>query len=68
MKKITNKTPYYVAHNTQFTHVRGLIAAYAKLAEYIGVTPAEIIAARKHRNCAGYIKRITAAEARAAGI
>jgi hypothetical protein len=60
--------PYYVACHKRFCYVRGLPAAYAKLAEYIDGTVKEVRLRRKHHNCPGMILRVNKHEARAAGI
>lgn len=62
----TANAAYYVALGTKFSYVRGLDAAHAKLAEYLGTTAEDVKANR--RKLAGLIKRVSAAEGRAAGI
>ncbi len=62
----TNRNCYYVAFDTKFSYVRGLDAAHAKLAEYLGTT-AEDVRINK-RKLAGLIRRVSAAEARSAGL
>jgi CRP-like cAMP-binding protein len=63
-----DRRPYYVAYDTRFSYVRGLVAARARLAEYLNTTAIEVYRLRKRRACAGFIKRVPSAEARAAGI
>ena len=67
MKRSDNRA-YYVAYNERYCYVRGLPAAYAKLAEYLGATLEEIHERRKRRNHAGLIVRVKPEQARAAGI
>jgi hypothetical protein len=57
---------YYVAHGERFSYVRGLEAAHRRLADYLGTTAEDV--ATNHRRLAGLIKRVSAAEARAAGV
>jgi hypothetical protein len=57
---------YYVAHGERFSYVRGLEAANQRLAEYLGATAEHV--AQNRRTVAGLIKRVSAAEARAAGV
>lgn len=60
--------PYYVALNQKYAYVRGLNAAYVQLAIWIDGTTDEVRERRKRHNCPGLIKRVSAVEARAAGI
>lgn len=62
----TDRTPFYVAFNTQFSYVRGIDAAYAQLAQYLGTSADDVRTNR--RKLAGLIKRVSAAEARSAGV
>lgn len=68
MAQKTDTRPYYVALGSRFHYVRGLPAAYAKMAEYIGGSVEEVKIRRKHHTCPGLIMRVKANEARAAGI
>jgi hypothetical protein len=65
---MTDNRPYYVAYDQRFEYVRGLPAAYTKLAEFLGSTVKEIRQLRKQHNCAGLIMRVGREEARAAGL
>lgn len=66
MTSKTDNRPYYVAFNTRFSYVRGLGAARQWLADYLGTTAEDVRANR--RKLAGLVKRVSASEARAAGI
>jgi hypothetical protein len=59
---------YYVAFCQRFSYVRGLEAAYKRLAEYTGMTAEEVRQRRRTHSCAGLIMRVSALEARAAGL
>ncbi len=62
----TDKTPFRVRCGPHFDHVRGRDAAYQRLANYLSTTP-EWIKENRRRH-AGLIKRVSAADAKAAGI
>ena len=57
---------FYVSFNTKFAYVRGRPAACAKLAEWLGTTPADV--AKNYRRLGGFVKRITEREARTVGV
>jgi hypothetical protein len=57
---------YYVGFAGSWSYVRGLEAARQRLADYLGTTAEEVAANR--RRYAGIIKRVSSAEARAAGV
>lgn len=62
----TDKTPFRVRFGPHFDHVRGRETAYQRLADYLNTTP-EWIRENRRRH-AGLIQRVSAAEAKAAGI
>lgn len=62
----SDRRPYYVAFNTRFSYVRSLDAARQRLAEYLGTTAEDVRDNR--RKLAGLIKRVSKAEAEAAGL
>lgn len=62
----TQAAYYYVAAGMRYSHVKGLDAAHARLAEYLGTTPEDV--AKNRRRLAGLIQRVSAAKARAVGL
>lgn len=57
---------YYVALGQRFSYVRGIEAAHARLADYLGTTAEDVRVNR--RKLAGLIKRVSAAEAASVGL
>lgn len=72
--EMTNNRVYYVALDQRFSYVRGLPAAYQKLADYFNhylgcdMTADDIREARRKHNCGGLIKRVSKTEARSVGL
>lgn len=61
-----DRKAYYVAFGTKFSYARGIEAAHARLAEYLGTTADDVRVNR--RKLAGLIKRVSEREAQSAGL